>query len=135
MSVFGGKICPLQLISNLDLLVWLKNEVNEGDEVPDNHPYNKEVLLPEPAEQYHMPNVNKHQSYFSGSQIASKKFNHQVDNRECDKILAKIVCEEGIDESLFRLHWVKVDKKETQTQLSHSFRSASHQVPSNHNNQ
>ena len=135
MSMFCGKICPLQLISDLDLLVWLKNEVNEGDEVPDYHPYNKEVLFPEPAEQYHMSYVNKHQSYFSGSQVASKQLNHQMDNRECDKVLTKIVCKEGVDESLFWLHWVKVDKKETQTEFCHSFCCASHQVPAYHDNQ
>ena len=101
------------MISDLDLLVWLENEVNKGDEVPNNHPDNKEILFPKPAKQYHMSYVNKHQSYFSGSQVASKQLNHQVDNRECDKVLTKIVCEKGIDESLFWLHWVKVDKKET----------------------
>ena len=136
MSVLGCEIGLLQLISNLNLLVWLENEVYQGDEVPDNDPHNEKVPLPEPPEHPHVLDVDlEHKGYLRRPHVSSKQLNHEVYNSERIQVQTKIVRKEGIHKGLFRLQGVEVYKKESQAKFGHSFCSACHQIPTNHYNE
>ena len=81
MSVFSTKIGFLDLISEIYLLNWFQDKVDEWDEPPNDHVYNEDVLLPEPFEQPHVLDLDfEHKRNFCSSQVASEQVNHEVED-------------------------------------------------------
>ena len=57
-SLLRGKIGLFDIRSKVDLFCWHQDEVNKGDEPPNERPYYEPILFEKPAVEHHVSDLD-----------------------------------------------------------------------------